>query len=55
MAHPAPQHRTPQLISPDTGTVRRILITVGLVLVTLLLVAAAVYAAAFLMLAPMMQ
>jgi hypothetical protein len=39
----------------DTRLARRILITVGLVLATLILVGVAVYAAAFLMLAPMMQ
>ena len=39
----------------DTGALRRILIAVGLVLVVLILAAVAVYAGAFLMLAPMMQ
>lgn len=34
---------------------RRILVVAGLVLVTLVLIAVAIYAAAFLMLAPMMQ
>jgi hypothetical protein len=42
---------------PDAGSthrIRRIAITVGIVLAVLLLVAAAVYAVAFLILAPMM-
>jgi hypothetical protein len=38
-----------------TGTLRRILITVGLVLAVLILVVVAIYAGAFIMLAPMMQ
>lgn len=46
---------------PDAGTdrggkpLRRILVGAGLVLVALLLIAIAIYAAAFVMLAPMMQ
>jgi len=39
----------------DTRPLRRILITAGLVLVALVLIAVAVYAGAFLILAPMMQ
>jgi hypothetical protein len=39
----------------DTGTLRRILITAGLVIVVLILIAVAIYAGAFLILAPMMQ
>jgi hypothetical protein len=39
----------------DTGPLRRILIATGLVLVVLILVAVAIYAGAFMMLAPMMQ
>jgi hypothetical protein len=38
----------------DTRRLRRVLITVGLVVAVLILVAAAVYALAFLILAPMM-
>jgi|tagenome__1003787_1003787.scaffolds.fasta_scaffold19616234_1 hypothetical protein len=40
---------------PETRSLRRILITVGLVLVALILVAVAIYAGAFIILAPMMQ
>ena len=39
----------------DTRLLRRILITTGLVLAVLILIVVAVYAAAFIMLAPMMQ
>ena len=39
----------------ETTPLRRILITVGLVLAVLILVAVAIYAGAFIMLAPMMQ
>jgi hypothetical protein len=39
----------------DTRPLRRILITIGLVLAVLILVVVAVYAGAFIMLAPMMQ
>jgi hypothetical protein len=39
----------------DTRSLRRILITVGLVLAVLILVAVAIYAGAFIVLAPMMQ
>lgn len=39
----------------DTRSLRRILIVVGLVLAVLILVVVAVYAGAFLILAPMMQ
>ena len=39
----------------DTRLLRRILIAVGLVLTVLILVAVAIYAGAFIMLAPMMQ
>lgn len=41
--------------STATRPLRRILITVGLVLVVLILVGVAIYAGAFLILAPMMQ
>ena len=41
--------------APGTRPLRRILVTAGLVLVTLILVAVAVYAVAFMILAPMMQ
>ena len=39
----------------DTHTPRRILVTVGVVLAALVVAVAAVYAVAFLILAPMMQ
>jgi CHASE2 domain-containing sensor protein len=39
----------------DTRPPRRILIAIGLVLVVLILVGVAIYAGAFIMLAPMMQ
>jgi hypothetical protein len=38
----------------DTRTLRRILVTTGIVLAALIVIAAAVYAVAFLTLAPMM-
>jgi hypothetical protein len=41
--------------STDTRPLRRILIAIGLVLVVLILVGVAIYAGAFIMLAPMMQ
>jgi hypothetical protein len=40
---------------PDTRSLRRMVITVGLVLAVLILVAVAIYAGAFIILAPMMQ
>lgn len=39
----------------DTRPLRRILITVGVVLAVLILIAVAIYAGAFIILAPMMQ
>jgi hypothetical protein len=39
----------------DTRALRRIVVTAGMVLVGLILLAVAVYAGAFIMLAPMMQ
>ncbi len=39
----------------EAPMVRRILVTAGIVLATVIVVAAAVYAVAFLILAPMMQ
>jgi hypothetical protein len=39
----------------DTRPLRRILIAVGLVLAVLILIAVAIYAGAFIILAPMMQ
>jgi hypothetical protein len=39
----------------DTRPLRRILITVGFVLAVLILIAVAIYAGAFIILAPMMQ
>jgi hypothetical protein len=47
----SPRAHTDRLTRP----LRRILITVGLVLVALILVAVAIYAGAFIILAPMMQ
>lgn len=41
--------------SDHDRTLRRILITAGIVLAALILIGVAVYAAAFVMLAPMMQ
>lgn len=41
--------------TPDDRTLRRVIVTAGLVLVAVILAVAAIYAAAFLMLAPMMQ
>jgi hypothetical protein len=38
----------------DTRTTRRVLITMGVIVAALVLIAAAVYAVAFLILAPMM-
>jgi hypothetical protein len=40
---------------PETRSLRRILITVGLALAVLILIAVAIYAGAFIILAPMMQ
>jgi hypothetical protein len=40
---------------PNTRTLRKIIVTAGLVLVVLILVAVAIYAGAFIILAPMMQ
>lgn len=39
----------------ETRRLRRILITIGLVLAVLILIVVAIYAGAFIMLAPMMQ
>jgi hypothetical protein len=41
--------------SPGSGPLRRLLVAAGLVLVALILLAVAIYAGAFLILAPMMQ
>jgi hypothetical protein len=49
----APQSRVDGMTA--TRPLRRILITVGLVLAVLILVLVAIYAGAFLILAPMMQ
>ncbi|HEX2284185.1 MAG TPA: hypothetical protein VHI10_05035 [Mycobacterium sp.] len=43
------------LWSTDTGTLRRIITAAGLVIAALILIAVAIYAGAFIMLAPMMQ
>ena len=50
-----PRDRTDHDEPADTRPLRRILVTVGLVLVALILVAVAIYAVAFIILAPMMQ
>lgn len=47
--------RRQDLEAAEVRPLRRILITAGLVLVGLILIAAAIYAGAFIMLAPMMQ
>ena len=49
----ASRNRVPE--AHDTRPLRRILIAVGLVLTVLILIAVAIYAGAFIMLAPMMQ
>ena len=49
----ASRNRVPE--ANDTRLLRRILIAVGLVLAVLILIAVAIYAGAFIMLAPMMQ
>ena len=43
------------VMNDETQTLRRILVTTGIVLAALVVAAAAVYAVAFLILAPMMQ
>lgn len=48
------EHSQPRA-GPETRSLRRILVIVGIALVSLVLAAVAIYAAAFLMLAPMMQ
>jgi hypothetical protein len=50
-----PRNDVSQAESPDTRPLRRIIVTAGLVLVALILIAVAIYAGAFIMLAPMMQ
>ena len=50
-----PRHRTDDAEPTDTRPLRRILVTAGLVLVTLILAGVAIYAVAFIILAPMMQ
>ena len=45
----------PQERTADTRPLKRVLVTSGLILATLILVAVAIYAVAFLILAPMMQ
>lgn len=55
MEHMQPRNRLDHLGSTDTGPLRRIIIVAGLVLVAIILIAVAIYAGAFIMLAPMMQ
>ena len=50
-----PRDRTDHAEPVDTRLLRRILVTVGLVLVALILAGVAIYAVAFIILAPMMQ
>jgi hypothetical protein len=50
-----PRTHTDDADPTETRILRRILITVGLVLAVLILVAVAIYAGAFIILAPMMQ
>ena len=50
-----PRERAEGAEPPDTRPLRRILVTVGLVLVALILACVAIYAVAFIILAPMMQ
>jgi len=52
---PAMEELAPPRLGDDTRLLRRILIGVALVLAVLVLVAVAIYAGAFIMLAPMMQ
>jgi hypothetical protein len=47
--------RTPLGDATDTRPLRRVLITAALIIVGILLVAVAIYAGAFMILAPMMQ
>jgi hypothetical protein len=47
--------RSPADDAADTRLLRRILIAIGLVLAVLILVGVAIYAGAFIILAPMMQ
>jgi hypothetical protein len=51
---PAPRNLD-HAVPDDTRPLRRVLIMVGLVLVVLILIVVAVYAGAFIILAPMMQ
>jgi hypothetical protein len=56
MEESAPRHDRQDAEPTDTRTLlRRILVTVGIVLAALILVAVAIYAVVFLILAPMMQ
>ncbi|MGV0834442.1 hypothetical protein [Mycolicibacterium thermoresistibile] len=58
MEHAAPRRRAENRTEPtehQTHLLRRIAIAAGLGLVVLILVGVAIYAAAFIMLAPMMQ
>jgi hypothetical protein len=50
-----PRNRNDHAGQTDTRPLRRIIIAVGLVLAILILIAVAIYAGAFVMLAPMMQ
>jgi hypothetical protein len=50
-----PSDQTEHAEPADTHTVRRIAVTVGIVVAVLILVAVAIYAVAFVILAPMMH
>jgi hypothetical protein len=50
-----PRVRASHAESPDPRPLRRLLLAAGLVLVAVILIAVAIYAGAFIILAPMMQ
>ena len=52
---PAPRNHIDHAEPTDARPLRRILVTLGLVLVVLILIGVAIYAGAFIILAPMMQ
>ncbi len=55
MVKSAPQDHTERGDAAETRSLRRILVTAGVILAALILGAVAIYALAFLILAPMMQ
>jgi hypothetical protein len=50
-----PRNHVDHVPPPDPRPLRRILVTAGLLLIALILIVVAIYAGAFLILAPMMQ